>query len=98
MSRRLLTRPEVEADINQAAAWYEQQRSGLGAEFAREIWRTIDTLADNSLLYRVQHRVLRWIVPKRFPYRIVFTVGTDCVVIHCVVHAKRLDRHWKERI
>ncbi len=33
MSLRAYLRPEAEADIEEAAAWYEKQLEGLGYEF-----------------------------------------------------------------
>ena len=38
-------RPEVEADVNEAAAWYDSQRRGLGGEFREEIIQLFDALA-----------------------------------------------------
>ena len=100
MSWQLLTRPQVEADIDQGADWYDERESGLGAEFAREVWSTIDRIAKNPLLYRVLHSrlLVRWVIPERFPYRIVFTVAGRVVIVVGVIHAKRRDREWKNRL
>ncbi len=37
MSRRLIVRPEAEADITEAAVWYESREPGLGLEVTYEI-------------------------------------------------------------
>ena len=34
MSFRVRLRPEADSDIAEAAAWYENQKAGLGGEFA----------------------------------------------------------------
>ena len=40
MSRRLIVRPEAEADITNAAVWYESREPGLRLEFTAELaWR-----------------------------------------------------------
>jgi hypothetical protein len=36
MIRRLIIRPEAEADLMAAALWYENRQSGLGEEFLAE--------------------------------------------------------------
>ena len=54
----------------------------------------------NPELFRVRYRrkLVRWTYPPRFPYRIVFGVFGDEVVIYAVIHACRHDRNWKRRI
>jgi hypothetical protein len=37
MSYRLNIRPEAEADVMEAALWYEQRKPGLGEEFITDI-------------------------------------------------------------
>ena len=36
MNRRLIVRPEAEADITNGAVWYENRESGLGLELISE--------------------------------------------------------------
>ena len=100
MNYQLIVRPEVDADLIEAEAWYEQQEAGLGREFLRAARETIDRLSANPLIYQVRsHRKqVRWVYPHRFPYRIIFRVIRDKVVIYAVVHAARHDRQWKPRL
>ena len=44
-------RTEAESDIADAAAWYENQRVGLGVEFLDEILKTCDSIAENPKMY-----------------------------------------------
>jgi hypothetical protein len=46
MKWRVEFRPEVEADVAEAAAWYEARQTGLGAEFVEEIIRVWDALSE----------------------------------------------------
>lgn len=99
MSYLLVVRPEVDADLIEVEAWYEQQESGLGREFLRAARETIDSLSANPLIYQVRSRKqVRWAYPHGFPYRIIFRVIRDTVVIYAVVHAARHDRNWKPRL
>jgi plasmid stabilization system protein ParE len=36
MSRRLIVRPEAEADLAEIVRWYEEKQPGLGWQFAEE--------------------------------------------------------------
>jgi len=50
MNRRLIVRPEAEADILKAALWYEGE-AGLGLELSAEIRAAIDRAVENPLAY-----------------------------------------------
>jgi toxin ParE1/3/4 len=100
VSYHLVVRPEVDFDLLEAEAWYEQRRVGLGKRFLRAVRAEMARLPRNPLLYRVRHRrwQVRWAYPRRFPYRIVFRVIRDTVVVYAVVHAARHDREWRARL
>jgi len=102
MSWRIEFAPDVEGDVAQAACWYEERRSGFGADFVEEIIRVWDALADNPLLNCRQHptKNVRWRYPKRFPFRVVYEVdeAKQIVRVVAVLHAARDDRHWKKRV
>jgi len=44
MVRRLVLRPGALAEINEAAAWYEDQRDGLGREFVGAVSSSIEAI------------------------------------------------------
>ena len=45
MTRRFRTEPEASAELDEAALWYEQRRSGLGIEFLEAIDGALDFIA-----------------------------------------------------
>ncbi len=100
MKFKLVVRPEVDADLVQAEIWYEEQQAGLGRDFLRAARKKMAHLRRNPFLHRIrQHRKqVRWAYPDRFPYRIIFRIVGDTVVIYAVLHAARDDRHWKRRL
>ncbi len=102
MSWRIELRPEVERDVAEATAWYEDRQPGLGSDFIAEIIRVWDALADNPLLHSQRHptKNIRWRMTERFPYRVIYEVNEAqrALTIAAVLHAARHDRHWKRRI
>lgn len=102
MNWRVVVRPEVRTDLDEAAAWYEGRRAGLGREFVAAVAKVLPALADNPYLNSRRHRTLhiRWRYPERFPYRIIYRVdeAKQAVVIVAVLHAARHDRRWHERL
>ena len=99
MSYNLEIRPDALADIAEAATWYEGREPRLGVEFVRAIREAIDSLPANPLIYRLRNRRrnVRWFVPSRFPYRIIYRVEGELITIIAVLHAARHDRSWKVR-
>ena len=102
MSWRVAVRPEAGDDVSEAAAWYDEQRAGLGSEFREEVLQVFDALAVNPLLNCRHHprKNIRWRYPERFPYRVIYEVmdTEKLVVIAAVLHAARHDRHWRRRV
>jgi toxin ParE1/3/4 len=100
MSRRLIVRDEAEADITEAALWYDEREAELGLELTLEVRAAIRRAVENPLLYLMKRRrpEVRRILARRFPYRIFFIVRDDAIVVFAVVHAARHDRHWRGRL
>ena len=102
MSWRVVVRPEVHEDLDEAAAWYDRQRAGLGREFVAAVAEVLPALAKNPFLNsrRLRTTHIRWRYPERFPYRIIYRVDVleKSVVIVAVLHAARHDRRWHERL
>lgn len=99
MKWRIELRPEAITDLDDAAAWYEEKSAGLGRDLVRQISAAISRLGLTPLTPRLRHRSagVRWIYPKRFPYRIVYPVEAETVVIFAILHAARSDVAWRER-
>ncbi len=51
MTREVRLREEADEDLNEAAAWYEAQRSGLGAEFLDSVLAGFRSIAATPLRY-----------------------------------------------
>jgi toxin ParE1/3/4 len=100
VSYQLDIRPDALADIEAAGVWYEEQQPGLGADFSRCIRGAINSLAANPLIYRIRERRrgVRWLLPQRFPYRIVYRVKGNLIPVIAVIHAARHDREWRRRV
>lgn len=99
MSRRLIIRPEAEADIGDGAIWYESREPGLGLELISEVRSAISRALESPESFtRVRRKpVVRRVLTRRFPYRVFFIVRPDAIVVFAVIHAARHDRVWQHR-
>jgi toxin ParE1/3/4 len=88
MSHRLIVRSEAEADITEAALWYEGRAAGLGLELTAEIRRAIQRAVERPLtcLRFRKHPEVRRILARRFPYRVF------CLA-HNKIHPNRNQHH-----
>ena len=101
MTWRVVFPPEVEADMAEAAAWYESRQPGLGLRFADTVFEVWDSLSENPRLNARRHpsKDLRWRYAERFPYRVIYEIDEARreVVVLAVMHAARDERHWQQR-
>ena len=97
MSLKVYLRPEAEADIEDAATWYDRQRKGLGQEFLDDVLVALDTISENPNIYPIMYRQSRRAVVRRFPFGIFYRVDEGLVVVLAVMHGSRHPRRWKKR-
>ena len=99
VSYRIQALPSALIDIEQAASWYERQQIGLAATFVHSVEIAVDNVARDPLRPRLRERrrQIRWVLTRSFPYRIIYTVQSDVVIIIAVLHSARHDRHWRRR-
>jgi plasmid stabilization system protein ParE len=100
MSLRAIIREAAEADIAEAALWYQNQQSGLGEDFVSEIRAAITSAAENPRRYRRLRRrpEVRRVLTHRFPYRVFFVLRPDAIIVFRVLHGTRHDREWKTTV
>jgi len=97
MTSRVVFRRAAQAEFLEAAARYEQQRTGLGEEFLREVEATIDRVADAPLMHPLVTGDVRRTVTRRFPYSIFFRHRGETVVVLAIFHGRREPRIWQGR-
>jgi plasmid stabilization system protein ParE len=99
MNRRLIIRPEAEADLTDAAVWYDSREPHLGLELVSEVYTAISRALTNPESFTRVRRTptVRRVLIRRFPYRVFFIVRSDAIVVFAVLHAARHDRVWKHR-
>lgn len=94
MSWVILVREEAERDLASARDWYDEKRSGLGAEFLDEVADAMLMLESRPDRERLYYRNFRRVILRRFPYKIFYQCLGERVIIFRVLHARRdHERH-----
>jgi len=96
--KSVLFHSEAEWDLYQAAAYYEQQRQGLGREFRLEIEAAVRRMRQSPQEFPLHDdQGTRKCLVRRFPYILFFTELEDTLWIAAVAHQRRRPRYWSGR-
>lgn len=85
----LIFRDGVPEEIQLAYWWYEKQRVGLGDELLNEFDKAFTLLKNNPQYFSFIYKSRRKLTIKRFPYKIIYEIFDDTVVIFTVRHSKQ---------
>ena len=88
---------EAEAEMNQAAAWYEKQQKNLGKRFLATVQDAINRIQLDPELYPVVEEDVRRCLIRIFPFAVLFRMAPGIIVIMAVMHLHRDPDYWKNR-
>lgn len=94
---RVVFLAEARAETLETFRWYEEQRSGLGAVFRRELDESIERIRSAPLASPPLYRDVRRALVERFPYANFYRILPDAIVVVEVIHCRRHPREWKRR-
>jgi plasmid stabilization system protein ParE len=98
VSLRVIVRDEAEADIAEAALWYERRCNGLGAEFVRAVDACFELVSQQPDVFPDVYRSAHLGLLHKFPYLVIYRVFPDFISVVAVMHGRRHPRRWKSRI
>ena len=89
-------------DAAQAAAWYEKERPGLGADFEHAIDAALDLLEQEivpltSVPGIAGTRGVKRLMLRRFPYSVVVLERETEVLVVAFAHHARRPGYWRDR-
>ena len=99
MNLPVLFKPAARLEFDEAVAWYEGERPGLGREFKLEVKLALKrALSNPELFQRVRGRA-RKIRLRRFKkYAIYFAVKDNAFAVLSVFHASRNPAELERRL
>jgi plasmid stabilization system protein ParE len=87
----------AENELNEASAYYDRARPGLGDAFIAEVQRAVEALATSPFAGPTVEDGVRWWLVKRFPYSVLYRVRDDHIRILAIAHQKRWPFYWRAR-
>ncbi|HZW30620.1 MAG TPA: type II toxin-antitoxin system RelE/ParE family toxin [Isosphaeraceae bacterium] len=90
--------PDAEAELLEAAWFYEKRVSGLGGRFLHEFDAAIQTIQAAPDRWRIVGGEIRRYVMRKFPYGVYSRVQGDTLRILVIKHHKRHPDYGKDRL
>ena len=93
---------EADAEMAEAARWYERNRAELGLEFLAAVDAAVARIEENprigSLTPGVDDEDIRRVFVRRFPYHVVYIELPDRLQVLAVAHDRRRPAYWVGRL
>ena len=83
-------------DIQEVTDWYNEQVSGLGSRFQKQVKIQINSLKINPNGYGIRYGDVRCMLIKKFPFLVHFTVDETnlFVEVFAIIHTSRNPKIW----
>ncbi len=94
---RLTYHPDAKAELIEAARFYNQRVSGLGAEFLEAVDQSGQIILKTPDRWRVVDGNVRRYLMSRFPYTIYYRLLPDRIRILAFAHHGRHPSYWLNR-
>ena len=89
--------PAAEKELNEAIEYYQACREGLGFEFAKEIYATIQNILTYPLAWTRISKTTRRCLTNRFPYGVIYRVMEDEIHVLAIMQLNRKPDYWAKR-
>jgi len=97
LKRKAIFHHLAEIELNDAAEYYEKERSGLGVAFLGEVERAIEYVLQYPEGSPLVAETVRRKLIRRFPYSLLYSIHTDCIRILTMMNQKRRPFYWRGR-
>ncbi len=90
--------PEAEAELRDAARYYEERVPQLGERFLDAANLAVESIVRSPGLCPIVESDIRLCLMRKFPYAIYFRVFPDQIRILAWKHHRRNPEYWKSRL
>jgi toxin ParE1/3/4 len=95
--------PEARAEFVADIDWYDEREADVGSRFEVAVREAVEAAVDSPESWAMwpdwdREPVVRSKAVTGFPYRVVYFVASDQLIVVAVAHAKRRPGYWRERL
>ncbi len=84
-------------EIQDAAEYLEMQFEGLARAFKDEVERSIELIRRHPTAWSIERGDIRRCLLHRFPYKLLYAIAPDHIVILAAAHQHREPDYWVDR-
>jgi hypothetical protein len=89
--------PLALAELNEAIDYYEELQTGLGLEFAKEIFSSTQRIIGFPSAWSSLSQNTRRCLVNRFPYGIIYQILDNEILIIAIMQLNRKPSYWENR-
>ena len=97
MAYKVLLLPEVRIEVADAAIFYKQFSVELADDLLVKFYQSLNLLAGDPQLFQADKNGFRKINLKKFPFKVIFKINNDVILVMAFSHHKRKPGYWKNR-
>ena len=90
--------PAARRELIETVRFYQSERPGVGAEFAKEVRDSIDQIVTHPLSGSPGPGQTRNKILPHFPYTVVYLFEGAEIKIIAVAHQRRKPGYWRDRL
>ena len=98
MAFKLSLIAEAESEYIEAVSWYKGQSLELADRFLGELADALEALENQPTFYGFYVKPYRRVLLKSLPYKIVFEIDDNKVIVHAIYHTSRNDAVLRKRL
>lgn len=88
----------AQTELADARRYYEALQPGLGSAFVREATLSVERIREHPLAWPVEVDPVRRLLFNRFPYKMLYAIRGERVIVLAVAHLHREPDYWIDRL
>ena len=85
-------------ELAEAKRYYNRLQKGLGDQFQREAEIAAKRIVEHPLAWQFEFNPFRRFLLNRFPYKMLYVIENERILVIAVSHQHRQPDYWIERI
>ena len=94
---RVLFTSFARQELEDAVRYYELEFSGLGSRFKEEVRKAALRIAEYPQAWSIERGDVRKYLLHKFPYKLMYSVEEDHILVIAVAHQHRKPDYWVDR-
>jgi plasmid stabilization system protein ParE len=85
-------------EYDEAKEFYETEQPGLGSQFKEQIRHSLLRIQQYPQAWPPERKEIRRYIVHKFPYKILYSIQDDKIVVLAFAHLHRQPDYWIDRI